>query len=153
MAKRHSKRKTGQFLLPFFMTYLTVGSLQPMNGLNQDFQGHLPPALESANDTLRTSPHVAKRFINSRACREIFSSINPQMYFQSNDIFFPKFVRTVKCEGTPNNPVHCGSAQGSMRCLTRMSDVKVMRIPSSGQCSWRRPVMIRNVPVGCYCEY
>ena len=100
-----------------------------------------------------TSSHVAKRFINSRACREIFSSINPQMYFQSNDIFFPKFVRTVKCEGTPNNPVHCGSAQGSMRCLTRMSDVKVMRIPSSGQCSWRRPVMIRNVPVGCYCEY
>ena len=97
--------------------------------------------------------HVVKRFLeDTRACQEIYSRLDPQKYFNSNDVFVPRFVYSVKCEGTPSDPPTCGVAGGRMRCLTRMGRVEFIRIPRGiGQCFRRRRVVISNVPVGCYC--
>ncbi|PFX15025.1 uncharacterized protein LOC111344053 [Stylophora pistillata] len=143
---------SAKFLLLLLLIQITAG-FPRMNELKQDPRGHLSPPLELTNETLSSSSDVAKRFLNSRACNEIYSRIDPQKYFQSNDIFIPRSILTVKCEGTPNYPLPCGSTLGSMRCLTRMGDVEVMRIPNLQKCFWRRRVVIKNVPVGCYCEY
>ncbi|KAL9968306.1 hypothetical protein ACROYT_G026665 [Oculina patagonica] len=99
------------------------------------------------------SDTVKRGFIdNTRACQEVYSRLDPRKYFDTRDIFIPRFVYSVKCEGNPSNPPTCGVTTGRMRCLTRMGNVEFMRIPRGiGQCFRRRRVTISDVPVGCYC--
>lgn len=103
----------------------------------------------------RNTAQVVKRFISTStgACHEIYTRLDPREYFKSRDIFIPKTIYTVKCEGTPNYPMHCGPPGAGMRCMTRMGNVEVTRIPRGiGQCFRRKREVITDVPVGCYCQ-
>ncbi|KAJ7391784.1 hypothetical protein OS493_016071 [Desmophyllum pertusum] len=126
------------------LTHMIAGSPWPI-------EDHVLPPLESTNDTLRTRFDVVKRLVDStRACEEIFYKLDPRAYFNSNDIFVPRFVYSIQCAGTPNNPPSCGSTIARMSCKTRMGKVEFMRIPRA-QCFRRKRVVISGVPVGCYC--
>ncbi|XP_078376205.1 uncharacterized protein LOC144659610 isoform X2 [Oculina patagonica] len=136
------------------LTHMTAGSPRPIDVLDPSVEENVFPPLESTNGTLSAYSDTVKRgFIdNTRACQEVYSRLDPRKYFDTRDIFIPRFVYSVKCEGNPSNPPTCGVTTGRMRCLTRMGNVEFMRIPRGiGQCFRRRRVTISDVPVGCYC--
>lgn len=89
----------------------------------------------------------------TRACQEIYVRLDPQTYFDTNDIFFPRFIYTIKCAGTPSSPPSCGSStKCRMHCLTRMGSVTFVRRPRDPRkCLMQRQVVVSGVPVGCYC--
>lgn len=119
----------------------------------QSVEGYVLPPVGSSNGTTSAGSQVVKRFFDyTRACREIYSRLDPRKYFGTRDIFIPRYVYTVECAGTPSEPLACGPSGSRMRCLTRMGRVELVRMPRSpSQCRKRRRVVISDIPVGCYC--